>query len=95
MTSQESSPSVGWHLPVLAASTGLAAAASIEITSAEGLTLTQAVKTALEKHRPPRRGVSCAAAASGVEQARAGFSPGGLLEGVIQSDNPCTPSAPC
>jgi outer membrane protein len=74
----------------LAASTGLAATASIEITSAEGLTLAQAVKTALEKHPALRVAeYHAAAAASGVEQARAGFFPRvDFSEGVIQSDNP-------
>jgi outer membrane protein len=74
----------------LVASTGLAAAASVESASSEELTLAQAVKTALEKHPALRAaGYQAAAATAGVEQARAGFFPRvDLSEGFSRSDNP-------
>jgi len=54
------------------------------------LSLSEAVKTALEKHPALRAaGYQAAAAASGVEQARAGFFPRiDFSEGVVRSDNP-------
>ena len=57
---------------------------------APGLSLSEAVRTALEKHPALRAaGYQAAAAASGVEQARAGFFPRvDFSEGVVRSDNP-------
>src|SRR5512145_766293 len=54
------------------------------------LTLGEAVRTALEKHPALRAAeYSAVAAASGVEQARAGFFPRvDLSEGFMQSNNP-------
>jgi outer membrane protein len=72
-------------------STSLAATVGIEITqSSEELTMAQAVKTALEKHPALRVAeYQAAAAASGVDQARAGFFPRvDLSEGFTRSDNP-------
>ncbi len=75
----------------LVVSPGLAATVGVEITqSSEDLTLAQAVKTALEKHPALRIAeYQVAAAASGVDQARAGFFPRvDFSEGFSRSDNP-------
>ncbi len=58
--------------------------------SAPDLTLSEAVKTALQKHPALRAaGYQAEAAASGVEQARSGFFPRvDLSEGFSRSDNP-------
>ena len=75
----------------LVGSTGLAATVGIEVTqSGEDLTLSQAVKIALEKHPALRAAeYQAAAAASGVDQALAGFFPRvDISEGFMRSDNP-------
>lgn len=69
---------------------GAAASAPAQTASGADLGLADAVKTALEKHPALRAaGHQAAAAASGVEQARAGFLPRvDFSEGISRSDNP-------
>lgn len=78
-------------LPLLLVGTvGAAASVQAQTTPGADLSLADAVKVALEKHPALRAaGHQAAAAASGVEQARAGFLPRvDFSEGVNRGDNP-------
>ncbi len=82
---------LGWLiLPLLVWAPGTSASAQSNTGPSTELTLADAVKLALEKH-PALRAASyqAAAAAAGVDQARAGFLPRvDLSEGITRSDNP-------
>ncbi len=83
---------LGWLiLPLLLIGTlETSASAQSEAGSSAELTLADAVKMALEKHPALRAaGHQAAAAAAGVDQARAGFLPRvDFSEGLARSDNP-------
>ena len=85
-------PNLGWMiLPLLlAGAPGTRASAQGETGPPADLTLGEAVKAAVEKHPALRAAThQAAAAAAGVDQARAGFLPRvDFSEGLTRSDNP-------
>ena len=79
-----------WTSTIVAIILITARASSAGMASASELGLVEAVRTALEKHPALRVAeYQAAAAASGVDQARAGFLPRvDFSEGFMRSDNP-------